>query len=92
MIQYIEEVLQQMNVKAENASEEDKAFTTQAINNMKESLDKLKPVIEAHDKDYQDLQTREQEMERLLHEFKNSLMIEKIKMNTWENKQKLKNT
>ena len=64
----------------------------QAIDVMKQNLDKLKPVIEAHDSDYQNLQAREEEMERLLHEFKNSLMIEKIKMNSWENKQKFKNT
>ena len=92
MIQYIEDVLQQMSAKAETATEDDKVLTAQAVDTMKQNLEKLKPVIEAHDKDYQDLQAREQEMERLLHEFKNSLMIEKIKMNTWENKQKQKNT
>jgi hypothetical protein len=26
------------------------------------------------------------EMDKLIHEFKNSLLIEKIKMNTWENR------
>ena len=92
MIQYIEDVLQQMTSKADSGSDEDKALTKQAIDAMNQNLDKLKPVIEAHNKDYQDLQAREQEMERLLHEFKNSLMIEKIKMNTWENKQRQKNT
>lgn len=92
MIQYIEDVLQQMNAQAEQASAEDKAITMQAVDAMRQNLEKLKPVIEAHDKDYEDLQAREQEMERLLHEFKNSLMIEKIKMDTWENKQKNKNT
>jgi hypothetical protein len=46
----------------------------------------LKPVIDAHNAEYDELQTRELEMEKLIHEFKNSLLIEKIKMDTWENK------
>ena len=49
---------------------------------------KLKPVIDAHNKDYDALQARDAEMEQLIHEFKNTLMIEKIKMDTWENKVK----
>ena len=93
MIEYIEEMLQQMRTKVEAGSvvESDTDQTRQAIEGMQQSLDKLKPIVEAHDKDYKELQAREQEMERFLHEFKNSLMIEKIKMDTWENKQKLKN-
>mgnify|MGYP003578122302 CR=1 FL=1 len=55
---------------------------------MQANLDKLKPVIDAHDKDFQELQTRDAEMDRLVHEFKNSLLIEKIKMDTWDNKVK----
>lgn len=91
MIEYIQEMLGQMSTKAADAvSEEDKALALETISGMQANLDKLKPVIDAHDKDYQDLQTREQDMERLLHEFKNSLMIEKIKMDTWENKRKQK--
>ena len=93
MIEYIEEMLQQMRTKVEAGSlvESDTDQTRQAIEGMQQSLEKLKPIVEAHDKDYKELQAREQEMERFLHEFKNSLMIEKIKMDTWENRQKLKN-
>lgn len=93
MIEYIQEVLQEMQAKAKASSpaESDLEQTLQAITNMQENLDKLKPVIDAHDKDYYDLQAREAEMDRLIHEFKNSLMIEKIKMDTWENKQTMKN-
>ena len=93
MLEYIEEMLQQMRTKVEAGSvaETDTDQTRQAIDAMQQNLDKLKPIVEAHDKDYHELQSREEEMERFLHEFKNSLMIEKIKMDTWENKQKLKN-
>jgi hypothetical protein len=91
MIQYIEEILNDMQKKVEEATGEEKEQSMQALSKMQDNLSKLKPVIDAHDKEYYDLLQREQEMERLLHEFKNSLMIEKIKMDTWENKQKLKN-
>lgn len=84
MIEYIEDMLRRVSAEAGagNASAEDQAMTVLQAN-----LDKLKPVIDAHDRDYEDLKSRDAEMERLLHEFRNSLMIEKIKMDTWENKQ-----
>ena len=84
MIEYIEDMLRRVITEAGagNASAED-----QAMAGLQANLDKLKPVIDAHDKDYEDLKARDAEMERLLHEFRNSLMIEKIKMDTWENKQ-----
>jgi len=89
MIAHIEQVLQQLNSKSsEESPEGEKEQITAAIESMQTNLDKLKPVIEAHDKDYTELQTRESEMEKLIHEFKNSLMIEKIKMDTWENRHK----
>ncbi|HYI77751.1 MAG TPA: hypothetical protein VEW65_09045 [Chryseolinea sp.] len=90
MMEYIEEMLGQMRTKVQSNDVDTNDEATEAINTMQQNLDKLKPVVDAHDKDFQELQAREQEMERLLHEFKNSLMIEKIKMDTWENKQKLK--
>ena len=90
MMEYIEEMLRQMRTKVQSNDVDTNDEATEAINTMQQNLDKLKPVVDAHDKDFQELQAREQEMERLLHEFKNSLMIEKIKMDTWENKQKLK--
>jgi hypothetical protein len=51
---------------------------------MQSNLDKLKPVIEAHDKDFEEMRHRDEEMDRLVHEFKNTLLIEKIKMDTWK--------
>ncbi len=89
MIEYIEEILQQLRKKsADEPAHEDKEQTGLAIESMQANLDKLKPVIDAHNKDYEDLQARESEMEKIIHEFKNSLLIEKIKMDTWENSKK----
>lgn len=88
MISYIEEVMGMLRSKAEDVSTSDaeKEQLAAGIESMKANLDKLKPVIDAHNAEYEALQTREAEMEKLIHEFKNSLLIEKIKMDTWENK------
>jgi hypothetical protein len=88
MIQYIEEVLVSLRLKYAQAGSQDndKADISQTIDNMQANLEKLKPVIDAHDQEYHQLQSRETEMEKLIHEFKNSLLIEKIKMDTWENR------
>lgn len=90
MIQYIEEVLQTLRVKFELAGSagQDTAETQASIASMQANLDKLKPVIDAHDKDFAALQARDEEMDKLVHEFKNSLLIEKIKMDTWQSKKK----
>lgn len=90
MLQYIEEVLQVLQLKQGDPSVSDleKEQMAGAIENMQTSFNKLKPVIDAHEQEYNRLLTRESEMEKLIHEFKNSLLIEKIKMDTWENKKK----
>jgi len=90
MIQYIQEMLGTLREKyaGETGSDEDRAAIQGTIENMQANLDKLKPVIDAHDKEYAELTSRDEEMDRLVHEFKNSLLIEKIKMDTWENKNK----
>ena len=61
-------------------------YISAGMQSMEANLGKLKPVIDAHNAEYEALQKREAEMEKLIHEFKNSLLIEKIKMDTWENK------
>jgi len=90
MIAYIQEMLATLRAKKENdaISEEEKKEFLNTIAGMQTNLDKLKPVIDAHDQDYNDLLKREEEMEKLIHEFRNSLLIEKIKMDTWEAKRK----
>lgn len=88
MIAYLEEVIALMRLKVQevDGNEEEKAQNALTIENMQATLDKLKPVIDAHAQDYNALQEREGEMDKLIHEFKNSLLIEKIKMDTWENR------
>jgi hypothetical protein len=90
MTLYIEEVIQLLNAKLQDPSisQDEKETNQAAVESMQANLDKLKPVIDAHNKEYEALQARDSEMEKLIHEFKNTLMIEKIKMDTWENRNK----
>lgn len=90
MIQYLQEVLQTLRLKFAMAgtSEEERAQAQANIDTMQANLDRLKPVIDAHDQEYEALHVREAEMDKLIHEFKNSLLIEKIKMDTWESKKR----
>jgi hypothetical protein len=91
MIRYIEEVITMLRGKqqAPGVSDEEKSQIEMGIQSMIDNLNKLKPVIDAHNVEYEALVKREEEMERLTHEFKNSLMIERIKLDTWENKTKM---
>lgn len=88
MIKYLEEVLQTVQVKfaMENSSDQGKAEAQANIDSLQGNLDRLKPIIEAHDEAFNQMQVREEEMDKLIHEFKNSLLIEKIKMDRWESK------
>lgn len=90
MIEYIEEILQSLRAKKEDESisDSEKQEALATIDHMENNLGKLKPVIDAHNQEYQELQARDTEMDKLIHEFKNSLLIEKIKMDTWENRKK----
>lgn len=47
------------------------------------NLTRLKPIIEASDLEYTEMKTREPEMAKMIHDFKNYLLIEKIKMDSW---------
>ena len=89
LIAYINETLSLLEQKlADTSSEEDKTALRDSLLAMSGQLEKITPIITAHDKEYEALMEREDEMEKLIHEFKNSLLIEKIKMDTWENKKK----
>lgn len=88
MIQYIQEVLEDLRARKEDDSlpEGERGEALANITHMQANLDKLKPVIDAHDQEFNELQKKETDMDKLIHEFKNSLLIEKIKMDTWENR------
>ena len=49
------------------------------------SLAKLKPVIEASDLDFLEMEARDQDMNKIVNEFKMHLQIERIKMDAQDN-------
>jgi hypothetical protein len=88
MIPYVEGFISELEekMKKEDTSPEDKQAAAETILQMNGNLEKLKPVIEASDLDHTELQERDEEMGRMIHEFKNHLLIIKIKMDTWESR------
>ncbi len=87
MVSYFEEVLAALHMKCADVSiTGDEQQELQAgIDQLNAHLERLKPVLESHDREYNEIISQEEEMEKLVHEFKNSLMIEKIKLETWSN-------
>ncbi len=82
MIPYVERFIVQSEEKIakENVPAEEKQQVAAMVEQMKGNLDKLKPVVEASDRDLASIENHEKEMEELISKFKKYLMIEKIKM------------
>ena len=78
MIPYVENFLANLQAKMAENNAEDQALP--ALEGMRANLSKLKPVVEASDLDFSDLEAREIQMAELVHKFKKHLMIEKIRM------------
>ena len=51
---------------------------------MLENIARLEPVLNDSNEEIAALEEREKEMARLIHQFKNYLLIEKIKLDTWQ--------
>lgn len=86
-VPFMERLVRKIETKlqTEEVEEAYKQESTAMILQVKESLDKLKPVIEASDLDYAEMETREAEMSRIVNEFKMHLQIERIKMDAKDN-------
>lgn len=57
---------------------------TQSVAQMQDSLSRLRPVLTDSDEEVSALEEKENEMTRLIHQFKNYLLIEKIKLDMRE--------
>lgn len=84
-ISYTNEMINKLLAKSTEAAQEDLSVLS-TVESTRLQLDKIVPVIQSHDEAYHEMLQRDEEMSKLVHEFTNSLKIEKIKMNTWENK------
>jgi hypothetical protein len=90
MVGFLSEFLDVMRLKRNtpDISDTEKADSDRMIETMQGNLNALKETIAEHDTEYHAILERDNEMEKLIHEFKNTLLIEKIKMDTWENTKK----
>jgi len=81
MIPYVEQFVEQMEEKSSGlVSAEEQSAHQQALDNMRDNLAKLRPVISASDLKMKELAVRELQMAELVHKFKKQLMIEKIRL------------
>ncbi len=82
MIPYVEQFIIDMETKIESGGGDEASIaqTAEALVQMKQNLEKLKPVVEASDRDWADLIEREKQMSDMVHKFKKHLMIEKIRL------------
>jgi hypothetical protein len=88
MISFINEMIAVLILKSngKDVTESEKQETDQLVQSMQINVNALQSAISGHDVEYKSIIDKDNEMEKLIHEFKNMLLIEKIKMDTWENK------
>jgi hypothetical protein len=86
MVLFLEAYMQEITQKCqdENLPAEVRAQSEQVLGQLNQSLAQLKPILTQSDQEFADLETAEVEMSRMVHEFRNYLLIEKIKLDTWE--------
>jgi hypothetical protein len=87
LVPFLERMIRNIETKiqTENIDETDKDQSRNMIEQVQTGITKLKPVIEASDLDYQEMEARETEMNRIVNEFKMHLQIERIKMDAQDN-------
>ncbi|KAA9340704.1 hypothetical protein [Adhaeribacter soli] len=86
LVPYLRQVIAEMDVTAHNEQLPSQTREHAAYNRdmMQENLAKLEPVLQTSDEELAEMEQREKEMAKLIHEFKNYLLIEKIKMDNWK--------
>lgn len=89
MLRFFEDLLSQLEVRtqSEAVDPETRTQTQEMKTHIEQSLANLRPVVEGADQNLRDIREKDREMEQMLHEFKNYLLIEMIKLDTWENQQ-----
>lgn len=82
MIPYVEAFIVELEKGLMDASQGDaaKAMNTEALAQMKENLEKIKPIVQASEQNMAELEVREKEMSDMVNKVKKHLMIEKIRL------------
>jgi hypothetical protein len=80
MIPYVENFVFELRKKMEGSTDRDRELVEKAISDMENNMTRLKPIVEASDQDWAELEAQEKDLAELVHRFKKQLMIEKIRM------------
>lgn len=85
LLAFLKEVIAEMETSAsnENLPEETRRNAAFACEQMLENVARLEPVLAESDEELKSIEMREREMGRIIHDFKNYLLIEKIKMDVY---------
>jgi len=85
MVIFLEKYILEMEANTQNETlpADVRQQSAPVIAQLQVSLSQLKPVLAGSDQELADLETTEIEMSKMIHQFKNYLLIEKIKLNTW---------
>jgi hypothetical protein len=84
MIPYLEELIKELEGKMQTGDEASKQQLQEMILQMQQTIEKLRPLIESSDKEFSEMEIQAVAMSKMIHEFKNHLLIEKIRMDSWE--------
>ncbi|MBF9254533.1 hypothetical protein I2I11_14610 [Pontibacter sp. 172403-2] len=85
MTSFLENYISELEQGVQNEmNEELRSHAEDAIVQLNDSLNRLRPVLQISDEEMEALQQKESEMDKLIHQFKNYLLIEKIKLDTYE--------
>jgi len=87
LVPFMEDHIAELEKTKEGKSEPEQAIVDSMIAQMYESLDMLKPALEKSDSEYNEMENRDMDMRKIITEFKKFLLIEKVKMDAWEENQ-----
>ncbi|GAB3539824.1 hypothetical protein GCM10027443_36850 [Pontibacter brevis] len=84
MVEFLERYIQELEQNLQSEQPEDmRQHIESAIPQLQDSLFRLRPVLLTSNEEVEALEQKEKEMGKLIHQFKNYLLIEKIKLDTY---------
>lgn len=84
MVEFLEKYIQELEQRLQTDQPEEMLQHIEgAIPQLQDSLYRLRPVLQNSNEEVEALEQKEKEMGKLIHQFKNYLLIEKIKLDTY---------
>lgn len=86
MLRFMENYVEELSVNAHNEAlpADVRQQAADVIGQLQQNIAQLQPVLAQSDQEYADMNQRDEEMTRTLHDIKSHLLIEKIKMDAWQ--------